>query len=292
MKKLFLTSLLAAAAVSGANAANVIDGNPLYMPSAGHFYSVSTLASHSETEKDWTLGEEFGYGISDKFAIELNTSLAEQAEDKAIGGDDKMFDAYGWTNLGIKATFRAFAQGGIGADVYGSVDAGPDAIVGGGLYYHSKAADKSWFMDKDLTGYTWTAGARLGYTSGAFTIAGHAEYIYLNSEAFNWNEKGLHQIALGLDGQFVIDSNWNLVAGAEYTGITNDHMAYDNMEDPAKVENAGMWTGYFGVNYNIDATKYVGAYINGSMNHHGGDDADEWIGDRGYGFGVKFGIDF
>ena len=282
MKKLFLTSLLAVAAVSGAHAANVIDGNPLYMPSAGHFYSVSSLSSHTETEKDWTLGEQFGYGITDKFAIEVGTSLSEW----------ESFDDYGWNDLSLKATFRAFEKDGVVADIYGSVDAGPDAIVGGGLFYHNKAADKSWFMDKDLTGYTWTAGARLGYTSGAFTIAGHAEYIYLNSEAFNWNEKGLHQVALGLDGQFVIDSNWNLVAGAEYTGITNDHMAYADLESPAKVENAGIWTGYFGVNYNIDATKYVGAYINGSMNHHGGDDADEWIGDRGYGFGVQFGIDF
>ena len=283
MKKLFLTSLLAVAAVSGAHAANVIDGNPLYMPSAGHFYSVSSLSSHTETEKDWTLGEQFGYGITDKFAIEVGTSLSEV----------EMFeDGWAWNNVALNATFRAFEKDGIVADIYGGVNAGAAEIVGGGLYINDKVNDVKHWMDKDFTSYTWTAGARLGYTSGAFTIAGHAEYIYLNSEAFNWNDKGLHKVALGLDGQVVIDSNWNLVAGAEYTGITNDHMAYDDMENPAKVENAGIWTGYFGVNYNIDATKYVGAYINGSMNHHGGDDADEWIGDRGYGFGVQFGIDF
>ena len=44
MKKLALTSLLAMFAVSGANAANVIDGNPLYMPEQNHFYSVTTAA--------------------------------------------------------------------------------------------------------------------------------------------------------------------------------------------------------------------------------------------------------
>ncbi|MBO7643049.1 MAG: hypothetical protein J6S74_02885 [Alphaproteobacteria bacterium] len=281
MKKLFLTSLLAVAAVSGAHAANVIDGNPLYMPSAGHFYSVSTLGSHTETEKNWTLGEEFGYGITDKFAINVATSLSEV----------EMFDdGWAWNNVALNATFRAYEKGGIVADIYGGVDAGAD-MFGGGLYINDKVNDAKHWMDKDFTGYTWTAGLRLGYTTGAFTIAGHAEYIYLNSEAFNWNEKGMHKVALGLDGQFVIDSNWNLVAGAEYTGVTNDKWAYADAEG-ADVENAGIWTGYFGVNYNIDATKFVGAYINGSMNHHGGDKADEWIGDRGYGFGFKFGIDF
>ena len=39
MKKIALTSLLSVFAVSGAYAANTIDGNPLYMPKAGHFYS-------------------------------------------------------------------------------------------------------------------------------------------------------------------------------------------------------------------------------------------------------------
>ena len=47
MKKLALTSLLAVFAISGAHAANVIDGNPLYMPGQNHFYSVSTLGSHT-----------------------------------------------------------------------------------------------------------------------------------------------------------------------------------------------------------------------------------------------------
>ena len=71
MKKLALTSLLAVFAVSGAHAANVIDGNPLYLPGANHFYSVSTIGSHTGHNdlKSWTMGEEFGYGITNKFAI-------------------------------------------------------------------------------------------------------------------------------------------------------------------------------------------------------------------------------
>lgn len=286
MKKIALTSLLAALAVSGAHAANTIDGNPLYMPKAGHFYSVTALESHSENETPWTLGENFGFGVSDKLAVEVATSVTE----------NDVFDNVAWNNIALKATFRALDMGALKADIYGGVDAGANPaawiIPGGGLYLHSKAADVNEWFNEDLTGYTWTAGVRGGYTTAQFTVAGHVAYNYMNSEMFNWGDKGLRTLSLGLDGQFVINNSLNLVAGVEYTGIINDHMAYDDMESPAKTKNEGTWTGMFGVNYNIDATKFVGAYINGSMNHHGGTAADEWEWDEGFGFGVKFGIDF
>ncbi|MBO4626217.1 MAG: hypothetical protein J5679_03030 [Alphaproteobacteria bacterium] len=287
MKKLFLTSLLAVFAASGAQAANVIDGNPLYMPKAGHFYSVTDLSGHTHVEPTdtVTLGEEFGYGITDNFAITVGTSLSES-------GVDDSFEDYAWNDLSLKATFRAFQDGNIVADIYGGVEAGPNLFAPiGGLYYHSKALDDSWWFDEDLTGYTWLAGLRAGYTTSQFTIAGHIEYGYVNSEMFNWGDQGMRALALGIDGQFVIDSNWNLVAGAEYTGIISDDYAYGDVVY-GKVENAGVWNGYFGVNYNIDATKFVGAYINGSLNHQGGDNGDEWEFDDGFGFGMKFGIDF
>ena len=217
MKKLALTSLLAMFAVSGAHAANVIDGNPLYMPKAGHFYSETALEGHTHVAPSdvVTLGEKFGYGITDKFAVEVGTSLMENEE----------FDDYAWQDLSLKATFRALESNGFVGDVYGGVEVGPNhavwndamGIPGGGLYYHNKmgnaAGKKNFWFDKDLTGYTWTAGVRGGYVSSLFTIAGHAEYGYSNSEMFNWGDKGLHTLAFGLDGQFVIDQNWNLVGG-------------------------------------------------------------------------------
>ena len=286
MKKIALTSLLAALAVSGAHAANTIDGNPLYMPKAGHFYSVTSLESHTKNETPWTLAEDFGYGISDKLAVEVSTSLTE----------NDVFDNVAWNNVALKATFRALDMGAWKADVYGGVNVSgnPDAwlIPGGGLYVHSKAADVNEWFNEDLTGYAWTAGVRGGYTTAQFTVAGHVAYNYMNSEMFNWGDKGLRTLSLGLDGQFVINNSLNLVAGVEYTGIINDHMAYDDLESPLKTKNEGTWTGMFGVNYNIDATKFVGAYINGSMHHHGGTNADEWEWNDGFGFGVKFGIDF
>ena len=280
MKKLALTSLLAVFAFTGAHAANVIDGNPLYMPKAGHFYSVTTVGSHTD-ETPYALGEEFGYGITDKLAVEVSTAIWE----------NKAFDDFAWDNVALTAAFRALDMGAWKLDLIGGYEAGSTPMIGGGLYTHSKDADINKWFDKDWTGYKWTAGVRGGYTVGAFTLAGHALYNYYNSESFNWGDKGMHVWELGLDGQYVIDSHWSLLAGVEYTGVTNDHEAYDDLEG-GKVKNYGEWAGELGVNYNIDATKFVGLYVNGALNHHEGHDHDEWGWNKGFGFGAKFGIDF
>ena len=278
MKKIALTSLLAVFATSGAMAANVIDGNPLYMPAQKHFYSVTDLSSHTDKNangdkriEDWKLAEEFGYGITNNLAVNVRTALAEQ----------QSFDDYGMGDLGLKLTFRALDMGAWKADVYGDL-----AINGGSIFYHSKEADKTYWFDEDATLYTWTAGIRGGYTTSVFTVAGRVEFAYENIEGFNWNDDGRHLWTLGLDGQYVINNDWNLVGTVEYTGVADDE-PYG-----VKGEDMGRWFGEFGVNYNIDATKFVGAYINGSLNHHDGDNNDEWGWDKGFGFGAKFGIDF
>ena len=87
----------------------------------------------------------------------------------------------------------------------------------------------------------------------------------------------MHVWTLGVDGQFVINDDWNLVAGVEYSGLSDSW-----------ADNEGEWDGYFGVNYNIDSTKYIGAYVAGEMSHKTGD----WKWHEGMGFGVKFGVDF
>ena len=292
MKKLALTSLLAFMAVSGAHAANVIDGNPLYMPKAGHFYSETTLATHSEPGRVWALGEDFGYGISDKLAVDVSTAFGEQ----------DAFDTYSWSNLALGLTFRAIDDASMKLDVVGSYVAGSPvdstlaALVPGALMYHVPGTTE-WF-DKDATSYTWTLGVRGGFVGSNWTVAAHALFNYWNTESFKWGadagEQGFHTIALGLDGQFVIDPHWNLVAGVEYVGVL-DKEAFGI--PGATIENAGKWSGEFGVNYNIDATKYVGVYVNGVMDHWKGDGImagteKGWGFEKGFGFGAKFGIDF
>ena len=267
MKKIALTSLIAMFAFAGAHAANVIDGNPLYMPKAGHFYSISDLGSHSEHTESWGLREEFGYGITDKLAVDVATTIT----------DDQSFDKWSWNEMSFDLTFRALNKGNWKLDLIGKYEVDP---VWG---------DHEPFLDEDYTSYTWKAGVRGGYTSARFTVAGHAMFNYENTESFNWNEKagkeGVHTVDLGLDGQLVLCDRWNLVAGVNYTGRLDDE---DHGVPGATIKNAGAWEGMFGANFNIDATKFVGMYVKGTMHHATGD----WKTDDGFGFGAKFGIDF
>ena len=112
MKKIALTSLLAMVAATAANA-NVINGNPLYKPAAGHFASVTTLKTHSNVAvaddsmmfantsmKDWTLGEAFSYGITDDLTIGLDTSVSRLVKDD--------FNAWSWNNFGLDVDYRVF----------------------------------------------------------------------------------------------------------------------------------------------------------------------------------------
>ena len=257
MKKIALTSLLAVFAVSGAHAAGVVAGNPLYMPKAGHFYSETELASHSGSEdiKAWALNEEFSYGVTDKLAVSVATSIE----------DERSFDKWSWGDLGVKATFRVLDDNGWKADLIGAYSLTP---VWG---------DHETFLDKNSTFYAWTAGVRGGYVAANWTIAGHATFNYINNESFNWNDEGMHLWNLGLDAQCFLDSHLSLLAGVEYAGLTDSW-----------AKNAGTWTGMLGANYNIDATKYVGLYVSGDMAHGTGD----WKVADGFGFGAKFGIDF
>ncbi|MCL1891815.1 MAG: hypothetical protein FWF97_00760 [Alphaproteobacteria bacterium] len=258
MKKLALTSLLALCTVGAANAANVIDGNPLYRPDEGRFYSITSLNTDTNDHfRGWGLGEEFGYGITDKLAVVLNTGV-DLAFPK--GGDT----TFGWNTFGIGVNYRVLDEGNWKADVFGN-------------YQFSPVWDGEGFLKEAETEYTWTLGVRGGYVAGDWTVAGHIAYDYMNFESFNWGDEGLKTLRLGVDGQYVIDSDWNLVAGVEYAGILN-----------ADAENAGRWAGTLGVNYNIDATKFVGAYIGKEL----ANSDDGWKEVKGMAWGLKFGIDF
>ena len=273
MKKIALTSLLAVFAVSGAHAANVIDGNPLYLPGAGHFYSVTTLGSHSghENLKSWGAGEEFGYGITDKLTVYGYTTVT----------DMRSFDEWSWDDMELGATYRVLDMGAWKMDLMGGYDIYP------------VWDNHSPFLDKDLTEYWWFAGVRGGYVTSHWTVAGHVWFEYENTESFNWNEDegkyGEHYLVLGLDGQYLLDSHWSVLAGVEYSGRLDK--TYNGVPG-TKVKNEGWWHGEMGVNYNIDATKFVGAYVSADMDHKGGKNADEWDVKNGFGFGAKFGIDF
>ena len=267
MKKLALTSLLAVFAVSGAHAANVIDGNPLYMPKAGHFYSVSSLETETRNVDVLSIGEEFGYGITDRLTVNVNASVAE----------DDWFKAAEWQDMGFGLAFRVADYAHWKFDVIGGYSVNPVWSDGGHKFFHGR------FLDKDDTQYTWTAGVRGGYTAGDITLAGHVEMDYDNIKSFNWNknETSGHMLRAGLDAQLVLNNSWNLVSGAEY---------YKSLEHYNSTR--GNWELSFGANYNIDTTKFVGAYVTKDVEHTRRREEGDWEFADGFGLGVKFGIDF
>ena len=253
MKKLVLTSLLAVFAATGANAA--INDNPMYRPDQGKFYSVTDLMSNTEYADTWVLNEKFGYGITDRASIYVSTAL----------GEGEWFDTMEWGMFEVGADYRLLDDMNWKIDAYASYALSP---VWG---------DHQSFLDEDYTSYTWGVGVRAGYVTDMWTVAGHFEFNYLNSESFNWGDDGFHSLIAGIDGFLSLDSNWALMIGAEYTGWLDDEF-----------DNAGSWTGKFGVNYNFSSDTFVGAYISGEMDHSTGD----WEVVDGMGFGVKFGTQF
>ena len=254
MKKLILTSLLAVFAATGANAMAIND-NPMYRPDQGKFYSVTDLMSNTEYADTWVLNEKFGYGITDRASIYVSTAL----------GEGEWFDTMDWEMFEIGADYRLLDDMNWKVDAYASYALSP---VWG---------DHQSFLDEDYTSYTWGVGVRAGYVTDMWTVAGHFEFNYLNSESFNWGDDGFHSLIAGIDGFLSLDSNWALMIGAEYTGWLDDEF-----------DNAGSWTGKFGVNYNFSPDAFVGAYISGEMDHSTGD----WEVVDGMGFGVKFGAQF
>lgn len=260
MKKLALTSLMAVFAVSAANAAAIND-NPLYRPTEGMFYSVTSLESHSKATTDWAATERFGYGVTDKLAIGLETSASQK----------NWFDQSSWDDFGIGLSYRVMEMNGWMVDLTGSYGVGPIMPYGGS------------FLDKNDTTYVWTVGAQVGKEMGNLTLAGHVAFDYVNSESFNWGDDGMHQIRLGADAFLALNDNWGLVGGVEYTGITDDDI------NGVKIENAGTWTGTVGVNYNFCDDTFVGAYVGREMAHTG---AGAWETRPGFTFGAKFGAQF
>ena len=266
MKKIALTSLLAVFAVSGAQAAakNVLDGNPLYMPQKNHFVSETYLESNSQSTNEATLGEYFGYGITDRLMVGLETSVSEM----------DAFDTTSWNEVALDAKYRVIGDGAWKLDL--TAGYGVDAMRA----YHTD------FLDKDATFYAWTVGARGGYVQKDWTLMGRLNLIYANTESFNWNEDnddGMwenHIVNLGFSGFWRMSDYWSGIVSADY---------YKVMDHYSSAEAAGSWDLSAGLNLNLDPTKYVGVYVTKEINHVA---AGKWEAEDGFGFGAKFGIDF
>ncbi len=306
MKKIALTSLLAVFAAAGANAANTMDGNPLYMPQKGHFYSETALSTHTNNMNGVTLAEEFGFGITDRLAISVNTSASEsnwfKGNKEAATDDQDQDETYplvgdAWNNLGADIAWRVINDKAWKLDVRGGFEMGSvpfnTLVVSEGQFatVGSVWGDHAKFMDKDNTFYTWKLDVRGGYVTEDWTLAAHAGMLYVNNEAFNWGDSdpmwANHIMNLGVAGHWTMSDTWSAYASADY---------YKIMDHYNEEATRGYWDLTLGLNLNIDDTKYVGVYATRTMYRFNGGYLDVQgrvapITD-GFTVGAKFGIDF
>jgi len=226
---------------------NVINGNPLYRPAANRFYSVTAISTDTKFNT-WGLGEEFGYGITDSLSVFL-TGL----------GSTYKFDDYSWDNYGGGLSFRYLNDTNWKGDVYGKVQ--QNGVI--------NSTDNKFFAGS----YLWTAGTKFGYTTCDWTVNGLFEYDYTHvvgsgNVTLDDSPKSYN---VGVEGQYAFNAAWNLVASVIYT-----------MPD---LSDYNYFSGKLGVNYNIDATKYLGLYAFQNLDNSGKFNDDT-------GLAIQFGIDF
>ncbi|MCL2538591.1 MAG: LysM peptidoglycan-binding domain-containing protein [Alphaproteobacteria bacterium] len=169
---------------------NVLDGNPLYRPAAGRFYSITTLGTDTAFDI-WGLGTELGYGITDRLSLFVN-----------LAGSTYKFDDYSWDSYGAGLSFRYLNDKNWKGDVYGKFNqlGVIDSIDG-----------------RFFTGaYNWTAGTKFGYTTCGWTLAGLFEYDWLTIPGVGDTFDGFKTYRVGAEGQYVFTKRWNVVAGITY----------------------------------------------------------------------------
>ena len=245
-KTVMIASALVPFVASIAYAGN-INNNPLYMPAAGVGYGVTDLGTDTDFET-MTAEQTVGFGITDNLTLTVGTSVW-------LFNDE---DDFIWDSFSLGAEFRVLDKDGWKGDLIGDL-----TIYG-----------DDWH-DKDYNLYLWNVGVRGGYAADNWTLAGLAQYGYVNTEAFNWDEEGVKVLSLGVAGQYIINSSWNVTGSLiyEYYELTDDYNSDDNA-----------LYGTLGVNYNINDDMFLGVYASKELIQDNDDDEVS--------LGIKFGFQF
>lgn len=235
--------------VSRANATNVIDGNPFYNPKQGRFYDVFTPVGINTKFERFVMTNELGYGVSDAFSVRVVTSGSYDSS------DNPEFGKWSWNDLNFGFDWDLWHQGETVAEVYGDVK----------QIYNTK-------HNLQTVAYNWSLGARVGRLADNWVMAGIVQVDYLNDDLPE-DTFDAWAMTVGMQGQYILNNRWNLVAGLMF-----DFDLFDKYYDGEQLRLE------FGVNYNFDATKYIGFAVNKDV-VHSFEYAPLW-------FNVKFGIDF
>ncbi len=248
MKNMFVIGALVLAS-GGAWAESVINGNPFYHPGAGDFYNVFTPIEFNTKFERFVMRDEFGYGITDNVSIMLSTSGSYDS------GDEPEFGKWAWNDLEIGVDWSLYHQDDIIAEVYGR----------GKQLYDTKDG-------LETIAYNWTVGARVGRMTDKWTVAGVVQVDYIKDDLAHYNHDAW-AMSVGLQGQYLIDSDWNIIAGLMF-----DYDLFDKYYDEEQLDFK------LGLNYNFDNSKYLGVYLSKDV-IRSFDDAPMYVG-------VNFGLEF
>ena len=219
--------------VSGvANAANIINGNPLYSPSQGRFYNVLTPLEVNSEFNRFVMADEFGYGITDNLVVMAQTSGSYDSS------DNPEFGKWSWNHLQVGLDWTVFNDGEYQSEVYGRAM----------QIYDTR-------QHLETIAYNWTLGAQVGRVTDTWTLAGVVEIDYLNDDV-DYKNADAWAMTVGIQGQYIVNDKWNWVSELMF-----DFDLYDKYYDGEQLRLK------FGANYNISATKYVGFYVTKDVLH-------------------------
>lgn len=235
--------------IGGANAANIINGNPLYNPAADRFYNIFQPVEFDTKFERFVMEDEFGYGVSDVFAIHVATSASYDSS------NHPEFGKWSWNDLEFGFDWGIWNENQHHAEIYGDV--------------------KQIYNTRDnlqTIAYNWTVGARVGRMTDDWTVVGIFQLDYLNDDLPN-DTFDAWAMTVGLQGQYVLNQNWNVVGKMLF-----DFDLFDEYYDGERLRFG------IGLNYNIDATRYIGVYTS--------KDVTRSFDVAPMKFGFIFGVDF
>lgn len=248
MKHIFISGAIIAT-VTSANAANIINGNPLYSPTQGRFYNLFTpIEVNSEFDR-FVMADEFGYGITDSLVAMIQTTGSYDSS------DNPEFGKWSWNHLQVGLDWTVLDDGQYQAEIYGR----------GMQVYDTRSR-------LETVAYNWTLGAQVGRVTEKWTVAGVVEVDYLNDDMPH-DTFDAWAMTVGIQGQYIVNDKWNWVGELMF-----DFDLYDDYYNGEQLRLKG------GLNYNLDATKYLGFYVAKDL-VHSFKHAPATIG-------VVFGIDF
>ncbi len=252
MKKIILTSLLAAFVITSAKAVDInkLNGNVLYRPMAQTFYMTGDNWTNTDFELFKMQGE-VGYGITDDMSVYMVTTSSYDSSDNPRYGTK-----FNWDAAAVGMSLRYMNEMHMVGDFY--AEGGQNLDSSDGLH------TQSW---------NWTAGTNFGYTGFkdmVLSMNAEANYITDARGSADYDAWGM---TLGMEAFYEVMDNFALMGGLEYDF---------NLSKKYYVNNP--MTAKMGVSYDMQDIAYVEVY--------GFKDVKQGFNTSPMGMGMKFGLEF